>query len=914
MAELNYNIINTKDGLDAFSITLNNLSEYVFDLECTSLATHSEEIRLVGIGFCWEEGVGHYIPFNGVLTEDEIIEAIRPSLENETIRKIGHNFKFDARLMNRFGIDVKCLYFDTMVASFCLYGDRLKHNLDDLVLHHINHIKVRTKTLIPKKSKKNATPSMMDCDLTQVGIYCCEDVDYSWRLFKVFHKLLNLPEHSIAKKLFYEVDMPLVSVLTKIECQGIKLDKNKLHELRDIVSGKLVILQKDIDVMAGRELSLTRPADIGACLYVEQKVQEKLGVTVPKTGTGQYSTAAATLETLNKEPIVAKIIEYKFYTKLMSTYINPLPEYISGHTGLIHPFFSQTRTATCRLSCSEPNVQQQPSRSEVGRRIREAFVSRFEGGQILAVDYSQAELRILAHMGKEKVFLKAFREDVDVHSAVASEVVYQVAIEDVTKSQRTVCKCFHPDTEVLTRSGWKKILDVSLEEEIVQATPANGSVSLNWVKPLEVFSQKHPSGKLVSLKNEGIDISVTPDHRMLAFNSEGIDKIVMPSELQKQRYWCNAGELDEGDFDIDLSRLRLAVAIQADGHIDSSGAITFGFSKSRKISRIKKLLAGVKYTSGIKNAIGVNNPKLVTWFRIPRIEAVHLSGLLTNKCFDWRWLKLPLNSRKEVLDEISFWDSCKRNDWRMYRYTSVEDINLQVVQALASITGRKTRLSGNNLTIRDSDRTRGGNLATNEFTYTDKVACLSVPSTFVLVRQNGIPVITGQTVNFGLLYGMRAKKLAAELGIDIHESTLVLNKYMNKMEGLKGFLDNSRVFLKENGFTQNYFGRRRYIPKIYSKDQMDQWAGEREGANNTIQSTNADMIRIAMVRIQDYIDSNNLKSKMILQVHDELVFDVHPDELTIMLPEVQKIMETIVEFDVLMKAEGSYADNWSLAH
>lgn len=610
MKELSYNIINTKEDLDAFSITLNNLSEYVFDLECTSLATHSEEIKIVGIGFCWEEGVGYYIPFNGELSEDDILAAIKPSLENETIRKVGHNFKFDARLMNRFGIDVKCLYFDTMVASFCLYGDRLKHNLDDLVLHHVNHIKVRTKTLIPKKSKKNTNPSMMDCDLTQVGIYCCEDVDYSWRLFKIFHYLLNLPEHSIAKRLFYEIDMPLVSVLTKIECQGIKLDKNKLHELRDMVSEKLVALQEDINVLAGRELSLTRPTDIGACLYEEQKVQEKLGVKVPKTASGQYSTAAATLETLEKEPIVAKIIQYKFYTKLMSTYINPLPEFISGHTGLIHPFFSQTRTATCRLSCSEPNVQQQPSRSEIGRRIREAFVSRYEGGQMLAVDYSQAELRILAHMGREKVFLKAFQEDTDVHSAVASEVVYQVPLDQVTKAQRTVCK----------------------------------------------------------------------------------------------------------------------------------------------------------------------------------------------------------------------------------------------------------------------------------------------------------------TVNFGLLYGMRAKKLAAELGISFNESKVVLNKYMSKMEGLKSFLDNSRQFLKDNGYTQNYFGRRRYIPKIYSSDQFDQWAGEREGANNTIQSTNADMIRIAMVRIQDYIDSNNLKSKMILQVHDELVFDVHPDELSIMLPEVQKIMEDIVEFDVTMKAEGSYADNWSLAH
>tara|TARA_R110002074_G_scaffold402324_1_gene607125 strand:- start:180377 stop:182209 length:1833 start_codon:yes stop_codon:yes gene_type:complete len=610
MTPLNYTIINTSEDLEKFGDILNNLSEYTFDLECTSLATHSEEIRIVGIGFCWEEGVAHYIPFNGELSEEDIIATIRPSLENETIRKIGHNFKFDARLLNRFGINVKCLYFDTIVASYCLYGDRLKHNLDDLVLHHINHIKVRTKTLIPKKSKTNPNPSMMSCDVNQVGIYCCEDTDYSYRLYRIYHQLLNRPENATAKDLFYQVDMPLVAVLTKIECEGIKLDVNKLHELRDMVSAKLVTLQEEINTMAGRELSLTRPMDIGACLYEEKKIPEKLGIKVPKTASGQASTAAATLDTLKDEPLVARIIEYKFYTKLMSTYINPLPEYISGHTGFIHPFFSQTRTATGRLSCSEPNVQQQPSRSEVGRRIREAFISRYEGGQILAVDYSQAELRILAHMGQEQVFLKAYLNDEDVHKAVASEVVYQVPMDQVTAAQRTVCK----------------------------------------------------------------------------------------------------------------------------------------------------------------------------------------------------------------------------------------------------------------------------------------------------------------TVNFGLLYGMRAKKLALELGIEMGESKTIMNTYMNKMKGLKSFLDGSRQFLKQHGYTENYFGRRRYIPKIYSEEQLDQWSAEREGANNVIQSTNADMIRMAMVRIQTYIDDNNLKSKMILQVHDELVFDVHPDELDVMLPEVQKIMESIVEFDVIMKAEGKYADNWSLAH
>lgn len=610
MKELQYHIVNTKEDLVKLGDTLNNLPEYTFDIEGTGLATHSIDIKMVGVGFCWEAGVAYYVPFNADLEEQDIWDAIKPSLENETIGKIGHNIKFDTRMMNRFGVDVQNICFDTMVASYCIYGDRLKHNLDDLTLHHLNHIKVRTKTLIPKKSKKNPNPSMMDCDFNEVGVYCCEDVDFTYRLALVFRDLLNLPENETAKKLFYEVDMPLVTVLNTVECGGIHLDVNKLYELRDFLSEELVKLQNKIDTLAGRSVSMTRPADIGKCLYEELRVQEDLGVKIPKTASGQFSTAAATLDTIKDAEIVAAIIEYKMYTKLMSTYINALPGYISEHTGLMHPFFSQTRTATGRLSCSEPNVQQQPSRSEIGRRIREAYVSRFEGGKILAVDYSQAELRILAHMGREQVFLKAFGNDEDVHTAVASEVVYDVPVDQVTKPQRTVCK----------------------------------------------------------------------------------------------------------------------------------------------------------------------------------------------------------------------------------------------------------------------------------------------------------------TVNFGLLYGMRAKKLAAELGIDMSESTRIMKKYMGKMKGLKSFLDNSRSFLQKNGYTENFFGRRRYIPKIYSEEQLDQWSAEREGANNVIQSTNADMIRIAMVRIQNYINENNLKSKMILQVHDELVFDVHPDDVDVMLPAVQEIMENIVQFDLTMKAEGSYADNWSLAH
>ena len=608
MEELKYHLINSKEELKDFVELLENQQEYVFDLESNSLDTHADTTKIVGIGFCWKAGECHYIPFNGELTQEEIVQAITPSLENDAVGKIGHNLKYDVRLLNRFDINVRNIAFDTMVASYCIYGDRIKHNLDDLVLHHINHIKIRTKTVIPKKSKTNVDPSMFDTPVEEVKIYCCEDVDYTYRLYLLLKEYLTLPGLEHCRKIFYEVDLPLVSTLAKVECAGAKLDESKIDELRIYLAEKLVTLQSNINAYAGREVGLTKPADISACLFDELQLHTKYNITVPKTKLG-YSTAAATLDLFKKVPIVADILEYKACTKLMSTYIVALPNHVSKHTGFIHTSYGQTITATARLNSSSPNLQQIPSRTEIGKKIRKAFVSRFEGGQILAVDYSQAELRILAHMGQEQVFLKAYGNEEDVHTAVAADVVYEIPKEQVDATQRSVCK----------------------------------------------------------------------------------------------------------------------------------------------------------------------------------------------------------------------------------------------------------------------------------------------------------------TVNFGLLYGMRAKKLAATLGIELKESSSIMSKYMKKMKGLKGFLDNSREFLKENGYTENFFGRRRYIPKIFSTEQLDQWGAEREGANNIIQSTNADMIRKAMNSIQDLLDDNMCKSVMILQVHDELVFDVHPDEMWLK-DKVIEIMEGIVEFDVHMRADGAYADDWAGAH
>lgn len=607
---MQYTIIKDKTSLVEYINILRNQSEFVYDIETNSLDTHGKESEIVGLGFCFEEGKATYIPFNGEILPRDIIDLTSSIFQDESIKKAGHNIKFDSRALHRAGINIKNIYFDTMVAAYCLYGDRIGSNLDDLTLHHLNHIKIRTKTLIPKKNKANPNPNMKQAAIDAVGIYCCEDVDYTFRLYKLFKGMLELPDNAYCKKLFYSIDMPLVEVLVRMECEGVKISETRLDEIKDQVSDKLTKLQQEIDSIAGRPVVLTKPADISNLLYNELKLNEKYDLDLVLTESGQASTGAATLEKYKEETIVDKILEYKLLGKLMSTYITAIPEYISRHTGLLHPFFGQTATSTGRLNSSNPNCQNIPARTKIGKQLREVFVSRFPNGKILAVDYSQAELRILAHMSKESIFIRAYTEEKDIHTMVASEVVFEKDAASITVDERAKVK----------------------------------------------------------------------------------------------------------------------------------------------------------------------------------------------------------------------------------------------------------------------------------------------------------------TVNFGLLYGMRAKKLSLTLKIPIEEADLIMSKYMSRLGKLKNFLDTARLVLSKQGYTESYFGRRRYIPKIYSSDKFDQWAAEREAANHIIQGTNADIIRIAMVRIQSMLDSNNYKSKMILQVHDELVFDLHPDEINILPDKIKNIMQTIVEFDITMRADAKIGNNWSEAH
>lgn len=408
--------------------------ETVFDLETNSLVTHASTTEIVGAGFCFNNTIAYYIPFN---TETEItLEDLRPLLEGP-VAIIGHNIKYDARVLNRYGITLSNITFDTMVASYCIHGDRCKHNLDDLVLDYFNHVKIRTNEVIPRKTKVQKNPSMKDSPVEMVAIYCSEDVFYTWKLYKAFKQVLA--ENENARNLFTTMEMPLLPVLIKMECNGSNIDKSKMLDLKTrldtFITSKKEFVVKEI----GRELKFTNRNDVAKALYEERRIQDRLGVTIPTTATGKYRTNKDTMERLKADPVVDALLTINKLQKLIGGYTDSLPDYISDVTGMIHCSFNQCITTTGRLSASDPNLQTIPKRDEVGKELREIFTSRFDGGRILAADLSQAEIRILAHITQEPVFLDVFRNNKDAHIEVASQL-FNKASDAISPEERNASK------------------------------------------------------------------------------------------------------------------------------------------------------------------------------------------------------------------------------------------------------------------------------------------------------------------------------------------------------------------------------------------------------------------------------------------------------------------------------------------
>lgn len=423
-----YKLVDSENEIQELCDHLLKQKEFCFDTETTGLDANNAE--LVGIAFSVKPGEGWYIPIPENYNEAvRLVSLLKPVFESD-ILKIGQNIKYDINILLWYEIEVKGPYFDTMIAHYLLQPD-MRHNMDVLAETYLNYQPVSIETLIGKKGRNQL--SMRNVEIEKVKEYAVEDADITLQLKHYFEPELK---KSDTWKLFNDVEMPLVPVLASMEAEGIKLDVEALHEFSDQLEGEIVKIEKEIYSQAGTEFNIASPKQLGEILFEHLVISEKPS----KTKTGQYKTGEDILIKLaNRHPIVEMILEFRSLTKLKSTYVDALPALVNKRDGRIHTSYNQAVAATGRLSSNNPNLQNIPIRTEKGREIRKAFIPRNDEYILLAADYSQIELRLIADLSGDKGMLEAFSSGHDIHTATASKV-YGVDYDEVTKDMRRNAK------------------------------------------------------------------------------------------------------------------------------------------------------------------------------------------------------------------------------------------------------------------------------------------------------------------------------------------------------------------------------------------------------------------------------------------------------------------------------------------
>ena len=424
-----YQYVNTSLGRGLLLKQLLQQKSVCFDTETTSL--NALEAQLVGIAFSWEVGTGYYLSLPEDQNETQaIVEAFRPFFENEQIEKIGHNLKYDLKVLSNYNLEVKGPLYDTLIAHYLINPDR-RHGMDILASNYLNYTPQSITELIGKKGKNQG--SMRDVPLEQQTEYAVEDADITFQLKQHFDQELAAAENG---KLFHDVELPLVEVLTAMEQEGINLNTAFLKTFEGELAADIQRLEKDIYAQAGEEFNLASPKQLGPILFEKLKLVDK----PKKTKTGQYSTAEDVLSYLAKDhQIVADILQWRSANKLQSTYVKALPEEINPKTGRVHTVYNQAVAATGRLSSNQPNLQNIPIRTERGQQVRKAFIPRDETHVLLAADYSQIELRIIAALSQDPAMVEAFQKGEDIHAATAAKV-FGVALDEVSREQRSNAK------------------------------------------------------------------------------------------------------------------------------------------------------------------------------------------------------------------------------------------------------------------------------------------------------------------------------------------------------------------------------------------------------------------------------------------------------------------------------------------
>ena len=436
-----YNLKSNIDNLNDLKSTyqkvesfeeLNLLVDKMMKQEVVAFDTETEglnafETNIVGISFSWKKGIGYYLPItNNKSVHEKSFEILKPFFESTEIIKVGHNIKFDIQVLKKYNVNVSYPIYDTMVAHYLINPD-MRHNLDTLSESYLNYSPISIESLIGKKGKNQI--SMRDVSIDEITNYASEDADITLQLKGVFDKEIEVNNFN---KIFYDIEIPMINVLSDMETEGIKIDTSYLKKLDKEFEEDLGKLKKEIFKKAGEEFNLNSPKQLGEILFDKLKLVSK----AKKTKTGQYSTSEEVLSSLaNDHKIIEKILEWRSLDKLQNTYVKSLPKEVSSLTNRIHSSFNQTVTTTGRLSSNNPNLQNIPIRTANGQKIRRAFIPRNSDYILMAADYSQIELRVIASISNEENMIDAFTNNQDIHTMTASKI-YNVDPENVTREQR----------------------------------------------------------------------------------------------------------------------------------------------------------------------------------------------------------------------------------------------------------------------------------------------------------------------------------------------------------------------------------------------------------------------------------------------------------------------------------------------
>ena len=594
----NYKILYTEEECKLLALEMLNFKEVAIDLETTSLNIRTTSI--IGISFCFKKGLAYYIPISLNLDEAKTtLNIFKDFLLNKNISKIGQNIKFDYSILKRYGYKINGDLLDTMIAHYLL-DPSLRHNMDFMSKSELNYEPIPFTSLIGEK--KNNLIDIKNVPVEKIGEYAAEDADITFQLWEILKKKLAVKN---LEKVFYDIEIKLISVLSEMEINGIKLNKNFLEKYSVILEEKIVTFEKSIFKQAGMPFNVNSPKQLGEVLFDVLKIIEN----PKKTKTGQYQTGEEILSELAIEhKIVSDIQNYRQLVKLKSTYVDALPNEICKISNRIHTTFSQTITSTGRLSSSNPNLQNIPIKTEEGREIRKSFLPK-EGCLLLACDYSQIELRVMAELSKDINLSNAFKNGLDVHTDTASKI-FNVQHNKVTREMRNKAKM----------------------------------------------------------------------------------------------------------------------------------------------------------------------------------------------------------------------------------------------------------------------------------------------------------------TNFGIIYGISAFGLSKRLNIPRSEASSIIKEYKKLYPGIQNYLSETINFAQKNEFVETITGRRRYIRDINAKNKMVRAGAERNAINAPIQGTAADMIKIAMININNFLNSNNFQTKMLLQVHDELVFDLFPSEKDSLIPKIEELMQNAINLDVPITVQSGVGNNWLEAH